>query len=73
MMTPDQIRQMLLDEDDQLKKLHDIVSKTIEEEGLVVENLLHPPMDTLTAGQRLSDRVARFGGSWAFILSFMGL
>ncbi|MFM7775198.1 MAG: hypothetical protein ACKO9V_10260 [Candidatus Kapaibacterium sp.] len=44
MMTPDQIRQMLLDEDDQLKKLHDIVSKTIEEEGLVVENLLHPPM-----------------------------
>ncbi|MFM8568809.1 MAG: DUF1003 domain-containing protein [Candidatus Kapaibacterium sp.] len=73
MMTPDQIRQMLLDEDDQLKKLHDIVAKTIEEEGLVVENLLHPPMDTLTAGQRLSDRVARFGGSWAFILSFMGL
>ncbi|MFN4769859.1 MAG: DUF1003 domain-containing protein [Candidatus Kapaibacterium sp.] len=73
MMTPGEIRQMLLDEDEQLKRLHEIVSKTIEEEGLIVDNLLHPAKETLTTGQRLSDKVARFGGSWAFILSFLGL
>jgi uncharacterized membrane protein len=73
MMTPNEIRQMLLDEDEQLKRLHDIVSKTIEEEGLIVENLLHPAIETLSPGQRLSDKVAQFGGSWAFILSFVGL
>lgn len=72
-MTPNEIRQMLLDEDEQLKRLHDIVSKTIEEEGLIVENLLHPAIETLSPGQRLSDKVAQFGGSWAFILSFVGL
>jgi uncharacterized membrane protein len=73
MMTPGEIRQMLLDEDEQLQRLHEIVSKTIEEEGLIVDNLLHPAKETLTTGQRLSDKVARFGGSWAFILSFLGL
>jgi uncharacterized membrane protein len=26
--------------------------------------------DSLTFGQRMADRVARFGGSWAFIMSF---
>lgn len=26
--------------------------------------------DSLTFGQRMADRVARFGGSWAFIISF---
>ena len=26
--------------------------------------------DTLTFGQRMADRVARFGGSWAFIICF---
>lgn len=29
--------------------------------------------DNLTLGQRLADRIAVFGGSWTFILIFMGL
>lgn len=29
--------------------------------------------DNLTLGQRLADRIAEFGGSWTFILIFMGL
>jgi len=29
--------------------------------------------DTLTFGQRVADRVASFGGSWTFILLFMGV
>jgi uncharacterized membrane protein len=54
----------------QLDKLHEIVQKSIEEEKLVVDNLLNEPKETLTVGQSVSDKVARFGGSWSFIISF---
>ena len=55
---------------EQLIKLQKIVEQTIEDEKLIVENLLHPPKETLTRGQSISDKVARFGGSWKFIISF---
>ena len=54
----------------QLSELQQIVQKSIDEEKLVVENLLNEPKETLTTGQRISDAVARFGGSWSFIISF---
>jgi uncharacterized membrane protein len=61
---------LLQSENDQLEKLKCIVQKTIEDEKLIIENLIHPPQDILTQGQKISDKVARFGGSWAFIISF---
>ncbi len=61
---------LLKSETDQLKKLQDIVKKTIAEEGLIIENLINPPKEILTRGQKVSDNVAKFGGSWAFIISF---
>lgn len=54
----------------QLAKLQEIVKKTMDDEKLIVDNLLNPPEDILTNGQKISDKVARFGGSWAFIISF---
>ena len=54
----------------QLAKLKKIVEQTINEEKLIINNLLHPPQDLLTKGQKISDKVAKFGGSWAFIISF---
>lgn len=63
--------QLLDNEKLQLDKLQQIVKRSIEDENLIVENLLHPPSETLTIGQRISDKVARFGGSWAFIISFL--
>ncbi len=57
-------------EDQQLKKLHQIVNNTMEEEKLIVENLLHEPREILTKGQSISDNVANFGGSWKFIIIF---
>lgn len=54
----------------QLKKLQQIVRQSIEAEKLIVDNLLNPPQDILTKGQRISDKVAQFGGSWAFIIAF---
>jgi uncharacterized membrane protein len=53
-----------------LAKLHNIVDETVKEEDLVINNLLHPAIEQLTKGQQLSDKVARFGGSWKFIILF---
>ena len=64
------VKKLLQSEADQLKKLQLIVETAIEDEKLIIENLLNPPKDFLTRGQKISDKVARFGGSWAFIISF---
>lgn len=64
------INNLLKAENEQLKKLQNIVKKSITDENLIIENLLNPPSEILTSGQKISDKVARFGGSWAFIISF---
>lgn len=64
------IDRLLTAESEQLKRLQRIVKQSIDDENLIVENLLHPPKEILTKGQKVSDKVARFGGSWAFIISF---
>ena len=63
--------ELLLDaEAIQLKKLQEIVKKTIAEESLIINNLLNQPQEILTRGQSISDKVASFGGSWKFIITF---
>ena len=64
------IDQLFSEEDQHLNKLHQIVQDTIKAEELIVQNLLNPPIETLTEGQKISDKVAHFGGSWKFIISF---
>lgn len=58
-------------ESEHLGKLHAIVEKYIQDEESIVQNQLHPPKEVLTPGQSISDKVARFGGSWGFIISFL--
>lgn len=69
-MTKLRLEELLSAESDQLQKLNEIVLKAIEEEKLLSEKLLefedrNPPLIS-----RVADRVAGFGGSWKFILSF---
>jgi uncharacterized membrane protein len=45
----------------------------MDEEKLVVEKILNEPEEKPTTGQRISDKVARFGGSWSFIISFSAI
>lgn len=66
-----ELKELFESENDQLEKLHQIVAQTIKEEELILNNLLNPPAETLSKGQMVSDRVARFGGSWTFIISFL--
>jgi len=69
-MTKLKLEELLSAETEQLQKLNEIVLKAIEEEKLLSEKLLefedrNPPLIS-----RVADRVAVFGGSWKFILSF---
>jgi uncharacterized membrane protein len=64
------IENLLKSEEKQLTKLQKIVQQAIAEEKLIIENLLHQPEEILTKGQSVSDKVASFGGSWKFIISF---
>ena len=69
-MKNDDINQLLSNENIHLEKLHKIVKDTIVAEELIVSNLLNPPEEQLSVGQKISDKVARFGGSWKFIILF---
>jgi uncharacterized membrane protein len=64
------IHSIELTEQEQLEKLHKIVHDSIEAEELLIQNLQNPPLEQLTSGQRISDKVALFGGSWKFIIAF---
>ena len=64
------LEKILSTEDVQLHKLHEIVADAMQEQELITQNLLHPPQETFSQGQRVADKVATFGGSWTFIISF---
>jgi uncharacterized membrane protein len=65
------LEHLLVTENEQLQKLNDIVLKAVEEEKLLSQKLYafedkNPPL-----GSRIADRVASFGGSWKFIVTFI--
>lgn len=68
-----EIAELMKTESQQINKLHEIVSAALKEQTLVIENLKHPAHELLTPGQKLSDKVARFGGSWVFIIIFIAV
>jgi uncharacterized membrane protein len=61
---------LLRNEDEQLKKLNEIVLKAIEEENLLSEKLYELEDPNPPLGSRIADKVASFGGSWRFIIFF---
>jgi uncharacterized membrane protein len=64
------IDELLDTENDHLKKLNEIVLQSVEQEKLLLQNIAESAAEQLTLGQRLADKVARFGGSWKFITWF---
>ncbi|HRH01629.1 MAG TPA: DUF1003 domain-containing protein [Bacteroidia bacterium] len=63
--------ELLTTQNVQLKKLNKIVSDSIKEEELLVQNLSMGIDEPLNTSERLADKVATFGGSWKFIILFM--
>ncbi len=69
-MKNETINKLLTDEQKHLEKLHAIVKDAIDSEELIIKNLSNPETENLDFGQKISDKVAEFGGSWRFIISF---
>ncbi len=64
------IKAIMEQNNENIAKLHEIVKQTMDEESLMVDRLVNPPKEVLSQGQKISDKVARFGGSWTFIILF---
>lgn len=54
----------------ELSELEKTVVSAIEEKALLSEKVESDEGQTLSFGQRIADKVATFGGSWTFIISF---
>lgn len=61
---------LIADEGRELSTLERDVIEKLQTEALVSENTNVEFERALTFGDRVSDRVARFGGSWTFIIAF---
>ena len=72
-MQNEKLQSILEIESSYLQKLHNIVQQSVDEEKLLSEKLagfeeLNPPFSS-----RVADKIATFGGSWKFIVSFLVL
>jgi uncharacterized membrane protein len=60
---------LLKNNDKMIQQLHDIVLQSYEDDKFIADKLKDP--DAISSfGERLSDKVAQFGGSWNFIIFF---
>jgi uncharacterized membrane protein len=64
------IEKILEESKGELTELDDEVVKSLKEHELVSRNVNDEFSQDLTFGQRLSDKLAAFGGSWVFIIFF---
>ncbi len=64
------LESLLADEKGELSALEREVLESLQEQEILSRNPDEELRDALTFGQRLSDRISAFGGSWKFILSF---
>lgn len=67
------VAEMLEEEKGELSKLEEDVLRSLREQELLSSNINEEYSESLTLGERLSDRLASFGGSWRFILFFSGV
>lgn len=61
---------LITQESGELDNIHMDVMNAIKNNSLLSENIEDEIEAELTFGQKLADKVAAFGGSWAFIITF---
>jgi uncharacterized membrane protein len=66
----DYVKEVLQDEIGELSTLDHEVIESLRQHEIVSSDLSKEFETKLTFGERLSDRIASFGGSWKFIISF---
>lgn len=57
----------------ELTKLDEEVVRSLKQEELLSKNINNEYTNDLSLGQIIADRVAKFGGSWRFIISFIAV
>ncbi|HSC70960.1 MAG TPA: DUF1003 domain-containing protein [Candidatus Methylomirabilis sp.] len=67
------VEDVLQSEKGELSALDQEVIKSLRDQEILSQNLNVEFDRQLTVGQRVADKVAEFGGSWSFILSFGGI
>lgn len=65
------IKKVLEEEKGELSAIEEEVLKSIKEQETVSKDINAEYEQRVTFGERVSDRLASFGGSWKFILSFI--
>jgi uncharacterized membrane protein len=66
----DYVKEVLQDEIGELSALDHEVVDSLQQHEILSENIGKEFEKDLTFGERLSDRIASFGGSWTFIMTF---
>lgn len=69
----DYVREVLEDELGELTALDQEVVESLRQHEIVASNIDQQFERKLTFGERLSDHIAEFGGSWRFLISFGGV
>lgn len=63
-------KQLIKEEKGDLTEVENAVVDALEEHDVVSKHIDQTDLQAITFGERLSDKIARFGGSWTFILLF---
>ena len=69
----DYVKQALEDEIGELTSLDQEVIESLQQHEVLTENIEKQFERKLTFGEHLSDKIAEFGGSWKFIITFGGV
>lgn len=67
------IKSLLEGEQGQLTEIQKQVAETVAKHDFMSKDFTEEEEDTMTFGERLSDKIADFGGSWKFIIIFLGI
>jgi uncharacterized membrane protein len=67
------VKDVLETEKGELSTLEEQVMESLKEHELLSKNINIEFDRRLTLGERLADKIAEFGGSWRFIISFSGV
>jgi uncharacterized membrane protein len=67
------VEEMLKLEHGELTELDRQVAESLADHDTIVENIEEEFEETRTFGERVSDGLASFGGSWAFLISFFAV
>jgi uncharacterized membrane protein len=67
------VKEVLQDEIGELSALDQEVVESLRQHEILSENIDKEFEKELTFGERLSDRIAEFGGSWKFLITFFSI